>query len=309
MKVSLVTTVRNEAGSIDELAEAVRCQSRAPDEWVVVDGGSDDDAVARLERAGGCRVIVEAGNISHGRNVAIRHASGALIAVTDGGCKPEPAWLERLLDPIVRGEAQITAGRTRPRVGRPFDAVQWALLDQFVVGGLRAAALSARSLAFRRTVWEENPFPEWLDTGEDTWLFRAWRRRGLAIQVVEDAVVEWRLRPTLTSWVWQHFRYQRGGGRAILHSFRHAVRIAFYAGLGALVSGGAPAWAAALLAAYLIASGLRLPDVLSERSSAFTGRALALFPVALLAMDGAKIAGYASGLAERLAAGAGEGER
>lgn len=309
MKVSLVTTVRNEAGSIEELAEAVRRQSRPPDEWVVVDGGSDDDTAARLERAGGCRVIVEPGNISHGRNVAIRHASGAFIAVTDGGCKPEAAWLERLLDPIVRGEAPITAGRTRPRVGRPFDAVQWALLDQFVVVGLRAAALSARSLAFRRTVWEECPFPEWLDTGEDAWLFRAWRRRGLAIQAVEDAVVEWRLRPTLMAWMRQHLRYQRGDGRALLHSFRHAARIAFYAGLGTLVTAGAPASAAALLAAYLIASGLRLPDVLAERSSAFAGRALALFPVALLAMDGAKIAGYASGLAERLATGAEEGER
>jgi glycosyltransferase involved in cell wall biosynthesis len=294
--------VRNEASSIDELIDAVRDQSRPPDEWVVVDGGSKDDTVERLERAGTCRVIVGSGNIARGRNTAVHLASGDLIAVTDAGCRPERRWLEHLVRPLEQGLAPISAGRTRPRIQHPIDAAQWALLDQFAVAGLRVPALSARSLAFLRSVWQECPFPEWLDTGEDTWLFLAWQRRGLAIRTVEDAIVDWQPRPTLAAWWRQHFSYQRGEGRAFVHSRRQALRFGYYAALATLSGGGAPAWAGAAFVAYLAASGLRLPPMLGGKRASFIGGAVALLPVALVVMDVAKMTGYLAGLGKRLAA-------
>lgn len=303
MRVSLVTTVRNEAGSIDELIEAVRSQSRRPDEWVVVDAASGDDTAARLEGSGECRVIVEPGNRARGRNTAIRHASGDLIAVTDAGCRPDPAWLENLVRPVEKGAAPISAGRTRPRIRRPLDAAQWALLDQLAVAGLRNPAPSARSVAFLRAVWEACPFPEWLETGEDAWLFLAWRQRGFAIRDVEEAIVEWQLRPTLAAWGRQHFAYQRGDGLAGMHAGRHALRFAFYGALAVLAGAGATAWGGAAFVAYLAASGIRLPAAVAARRPGFVARALAVFPIALLIMDGAKIAGYVTGTGERLGAG------
>ena len=249
-------------------------------------------------------MLVEPGNIARGRNVAIRHAAGDIIAVTDGGCRPEPAWLGRLVAPIERG-AEVTAGRTRPRIRAPFDATQWALLDQFVVGRLRAPAASSRSVAFRRKLWETCPYPEWLETGEDAWLLLDWQRRGAALVVVEDAVVEWELRAGFPAFLRQHFRYMRGDGRALMHSRRHALRVGFYGGLLALAGvGGGAAAAGAAWAGYLALTGMRLPAALAGRPWRFAARAAGALPFALVAMDAAKIAGYGVGLAQRLRAGA-----
>jgi glycosyltransferase involved in cell wall biosynthesis len=307
MRISLVTTVRNEAASIDGLIESVGAQTRAPDEWIVVDGVSDDGTAERLARASACRVLVEPGNIAHGRNTAIRHTDGEIVAVTDGGCRPDRQWLARLAAPIERGDAAATAGRTRPRIRTPFDAAQWSLLDQFSARGLRKPAPSSRSLAFRRDLWEGCPYPEWLETGEDTWLFGAWRRRGVALVVIDDAVVEWQLRPSFGAFVRQHFRYMRGDGRASMHAHRHAMRVGFYGGLVGLAMLGtrtAPAACVAWLG-YLAATAVRLPEVLAGRRWTFAAGALAILPPALLAMDAAKVAGYAVGCADRLRARAG----
>ena len=45
-RVSLVVPVRNEEGSLAALVESIRRQTRAPDEVVLVDGGSTDRTVA-----------------------------------------------------------------------------------------------------------------------------------------------------------------------------------------------------------------------------------------------------------------------
>jgi len=301
MRVSLVTTVRNEASSIDELAECIRLQTRQPEDWIVVDGGSVDGTAERLARRGSCRVFVEPGNIAHGRNAAIRHTDTEIVAVTDAGCRPYPNWLSSIVAPIERGQAEATGGCTVPRIRTPFDAAQWALLDQFAVFGLRAPSLSSRSFAFRRELWEAQPYPEWLDFGEDRWLFDAWRRRGVSIQFVEEAVVEWEMRAGLGALWRQHFHYMRGDGRARMRSAPNALRWTFYGTLAALAATGegAAIAAATLWLAYMMVTGVRLPGALAGRSWDFSARAAVVFPLALATMDSAKLTGYVTGLAQQ----------
>ena len=82
VRVSVVMTVLNEAGAIQRLLASLARQSRRPDEVVIVDGGSRDDTVMRIERfaqsdALPIRVIQAPGrNISQGRNLAIQAAGG-----------------------------------------------------------------------------------------------------------------------------------------------------------------------------------------------------------------------------------------
>ncbi|MBV9358544.1 MAG: glycosyltransferase, partial [Chloroflexi bacterium] len=63
-RVALVVTVLNECDSIDRLLASIAAQTRPPDELIVVDGGSRDGTVARLE-SWQCRLplrlLVEAG--------------------------------------------------------------------------------------------------------------------------------------------------------------------------------------------------------------------------------------------------------
>jgi hypothetical protein len=160
---------------------------------------------------------------------------------------------------------------------------------------------SSRSVAFRRAAIESaGGYPEWLDIGEDMFLDHRWRELGLDMRFAPEAIVRWRLRPTLRdTWV-QYFRYARGDAIAGLHPDRHTVRFAAYGGamlafgsrgrLRRLATLGGAAWYAA--------------PALRRAWSAFEdpGRraaALAAVPGLIALTDVAKMAGYLAGTARR----------
>jgi glycosyltransferase involved in cell wall biosynthesis len=305
MKVSLVTTVKNEAATAPELIRSIREQSHQPDEWLVVDGGSTDGTAEIFAAEPACTVFTETGNIARGRNAGIERARGSVVAVIDGGCVAAPDWLERLIGALEGGAAEIVAGSTVPRIERPFDAAQWILLDQFGHPTLREPAVSSRSLAFSRRAWESCRYPEWLDHSEDAWLFQRWRRLDLRMARVPDAKVEWRLRPTIASWARQHSRYIQGQGRAGLYGPRHLTRVLFYAALIALVVGGVSHLGLLLAGAaswvtYAAATLVRFPGATAVRGFGFRTATLAWLPVMLLTMDAAKITGFIRGRIDRL---------
>jgi GT2 family glycosyltransferase len=300
-RISLITTVRNEQATITDLVASIAGQSRAPDEWVVVDGGSTDRTVEMLDGAPGCRVVIAPGNIAHGRNVAFAHATGDCVVTTDAGCRPMPDFVERITAPLRGGVADIAAGRTRPRIRTPLEAAQWTVMDQFVVEAAwwRRAALSARALAVRPEVWRDRPYPEALDLGEDAWVIEEWRRRGWRVAVVNDAEVEWYLPATWLAFTRQGFRYMRADGQARMWGRRHAMRAAFYASLVATAALH-PGLPAAMGALYLAATGVRLPLATRGRSLGFRLRTAAWLPALLLSSDLSKLAGYCAGRFERL---------
>jgi N-acetylglucosaminyl-diphospho-decaprenol L-rhamnosyltransferase len=299
-RISLITTVRNEQATIADLIASIGAQSRAPDEWVVVDGGSTDRTMEMLARVPGCRVVYDPGNIAHGRNVAIAQTTGACVVATDAGCRPRPDFVEKITAPLQRGVADLAAGRTRPRIRNPLEAAQWAVMDQFAVDWAwwRRPALSARALAFRPEVWRDRAYPEILDHGEDAWLIEEWRRRGWRLAVVPDAEVEWYLPATWRAFVGQGFRYMRADGQARMGKRRHAMRTAFYGLLGATTALG-PLVPTAIWGLYLAATSIRFPLATSGRSLAFRLRTAAWMPALLLSMDLAKLAGYWTGRLER----------
>ncbi len=52
MKVSLISTVKDASAHVEEFMGSVAAQTRAPDEVIVVDGGSTDGTPDLLRRAG-----------------------------------------------------------------------------------------------------------------------------------------------------------------------------------------------------------------------------------------------------------------
>ncbi len=304
MKVSLIATVLNDADHVEAFLDSVGAQTRAPDEVVVVDGGSTDGTAALLADAEGVTLIEESGaNISRGRNVAIAAASHDVIAVTDADCVLEPDWLDALLRPLEEG-ADVSMGFYLPVTDGFLSECLAAVNLPLEASEVDPATFmpSARSVAFRRDAIETvGGYPEWLDIGEDMWVNHRWRERGLDLRFAPEAVVRWRLRPTLRTTWWQYFRYARGDARGGLYPERHALRFAVYASLAAALA-SRRTWPKVLAGAGAVAYSREPVRRAARLTRNRRERALAtvVVPALMAWIDTAKMAGYAAGLAERL---------
>ncbi len=110
MKVTLISTVKDCADGVDAFLASLAAQTRAPDEVVIVDGGSTDGTAERFAADDTVTLIVEPGaNIARGRNVALAAATHDVIAVTDADCILEPTWLAEIVAPIEAG-ADVSMG-------------------------------------------------------------------------------------------------------------------------------------------------------------------------------------------------------
>lgn len=303
VKVSVVATAKDVGPAIHEFLASLGRQTRAPEEVVVVDGGSSDGVtVQALERAEGVTLLREPeANIARGRNVAIRAAAHDVIAVSDADCVLSPLWLERLLEPIEAG-ADVAAGFYRPLSTSFFETCAAAVSvrepDEISSGWMP----SSRSLAFRREAFEAaGGYPEWLDVGEDMYLNHRFVAKGIRMDLAPEAVVYWRIRPTLAATWRQYARYAEGDALAGMYPERHLLRFGTYSLTGAALWSRRP-WPLALLAAAggayaarpVRRAWRRLPDRPPERLVA-----VAAVPALMAFVDGAKMWGYLRGLARR----------
>lgn len=313
IEVSLIATLKDEAGSIRSFLDGLLGQSRLPEEIVIVDGGSTDGTIAEIERASASapvpiRLIEAPGaNISEGRNVAIAEASNEVIAVTDAGTRPEPDWLEKLVAPFEREpDTAVSSGFFLPGgTGWRQRTLAIAITPQRDEIDPDAFLPSSRSVAFRRTWWSRvGGYPEWLRHCEDLVFDLELRKAGASFVFVPDSIVVWDARPDLRSFGRQYFNYARGDGHANLWPKRHLLRYSAYAlGLFLLSRRGHTRLArGALFAGWLGYQAkffrrlLRIPPSASRSDQL---RAFAYLPVIVTTGDIAKMVGYAVGTWER----------
>jgi glycosyltransferase involved in cell wall biosynthesis len=314
-RAALVVTVLNERASIDRLLASIEAQTRAPDELIVVDGGSHDGTIARLEawqRRLPLRLLVEAGaSIAQGRNLGIAASSCPLIAVTDAGVRLEPRWLERLLDHLT-DDVDVVAGFFVADPQSVFETALGAttLPDLDDVQADRFLP-SSRSILFRRAAWQgAGGYPAWLDYCEDLVFDLSLKDRQARFVFAPDARVLFRPRHSPLAFMRQYFLYARGDGKANLWRMRHAIRYTTYATALLLV---ATSWRrrAGWLLAPLVLGALvytrtpyrRLARRLVGVSPVDAVSAVLLVPVLRLAGDIAKMLGYPVGVAWRLRRG------
>ena len=218
--VAVITTVLNEHDSIRELLDAFLAQTQVPEEIVVVDGGSTDGTIELLETYAQAHPIVklhvEPGvNIARGRNIAIHRSSCSVIAVTDGGCRPAPNWLEELVRPLLRDPNYgAVTGSQRIAGANRFEEFAGLLSTSVNAATEGERKFHGRNSAFRKAVWMQvGGYPEWLYTAEDTLFSLRAKALGCRIALAEGAVVSWRPRSDLRKLCKQYFLYGRGTGR------------------------------------------------------------------------------------------------
>jgi cellulose synthase/poly-beta-1,6-N-acetylglucosamine synthase-like glycosyltransferase len=235
-RVSLIATVLNEVELLDDWFDSIRRQTRQPDEIVIVDAGSSDGTIEKLEaiersQALPVRIFVVPGaNISKGRNRAIEEATHDVIAATDAGTLLDRDWLDRLVKPLCDSNIDISSGFYRPAGRNDFERVLASVIvprlseidpDTFLP--------SSRSVAFRRAAWRSvGGYPEWLLVVEDLVFDMDLREAGAKFVFVPDAIAAWYPRPTLKAFFKQYRNYARGDGHARILGHRHLARYSAY---------------------------------------------------------------------------------
>ena len=316
MRVSVVSTVLNEAESLPRLLDSLAAQTRAPDEVIICDGGSADGTLQLLEAENRVllRVVQQSGaNISQGRNVAIGIATGDVIAVTDAGVHLSPQWLEKLIAPFEDTAVQAVAGTFVPAPQTVFEIAMGAtvLPEVHELADTDRYPPSSRSVAFRKSAWKMVAgYPEWIDYCEDVIFDLRLRAQFGRFAFAPEAVAAFRPRPNLRAFWRQYYRYARGDGKANLWPGQHVARYAtFLVGPVLLIVG-------LVLCSWLVvfASPLPLLGVIGLRSwrpwrrlmrdwgdlsLAQKTQAALWVPVIRVVGDVAKMAGYPAGVVWR----------
>ncbi len=327
MKVSLICTVKNEAEALPRLLTSLAAQTRAPDEIIIVDGGSTDATLEILREYAHTmplQIISAPGaNISQGRNIAIRAAHGEIICATDAGVRLDPNWVAELVAPfqaqkppgvssantVHSSSVDVVSGFFVPDPHSVFETALAATTLPMLRDIVPEKFLpSSRSVAFRKAAWEYvGGYPEWLDYCEDLIFDFALRRAGFRFVFAPRARVYFRPRPNLRAFFRQYYHYARGDGKADLWLLRHLIRYTTYGialplTLALLFSGF---W---LLGIGILTVGFfgmfftpyrRLLPTLRDFSWRDRARALAWVPIIRITGDVAKMLGYPVGVVWR----------
>ena len=308
MRVSVIATVLNEAGSLSGLLDSLAAQTRLPDEVVICDGGSADGTLPLLEAEDRLplRVIRRPGvNISQGRNAAIEAATGEVIATTDAGVRLSPQWVERIVAPFGDPGTQAVAGFFVPAPQTVFEIAMGAtVLPQLQEINPVSFNPSSRSVAFRKSAWAAvGGYPEWLDYCEDLIFDFRLRDRYGPFVFAPEALAYFRPRCSLRAFFVQYYHYARGDGKANLWRRRHAIRYLTYlvaVPLIAVAGAVASPWWWSL---YLIgipgmfwAGWRRLARMWGELGPAQKLQAALWVPVIRVTGDVAKMIGYPVGV-------------
>lgn len=190
------------AGYLAETLDALRVQTLAPHEVLVVDSSRGDGIIRALEAPGASfgvpvrRVPLPSQEFSHPRalNLGVQEASGEIISILSGDATPaNERWLESLIGPLSDSRVAGTCSRQIPRQGVPQSRAEefriWWRYRRRSSFRRKDPLFSNASAAFRRDLALAIPFDETLMELEDyDWGLRV-RDQGYSIVYVGDSEV------------------------------------------------------------------------------------------------------------------------
>ena len=303
MTLSLICTVRNERPTVDGLIASVEEQTLRPDEMIIVDSGSTDGTAEHLHTLGQNRpwlkvLVSEGASIAKGRNIAIEAAQGEIVAMTDAGVRLHPDWLRQITLPLFNDPSvSVAGGWTEMAPETPFERLLADLHRRPDDVNRETFLPSARTLAVRKEVWKKvGGFPEWLTfAGEDTLFLENARSAGYPAKLVPEAIVYWRPRGSLKSYLVQQFRYGRGDGEAALYPTLFLKRFVLLSGIAGIIPGLLFGWPLVLVIGVAFAFFGFYYYVWSKHARGVPLRRLVPLYGLALAGETAQLAGYLRG--------------
>jgi glycosyltransferase involved in cell wall biosynthesis len=237
-KVSLVVPVRNEESGIEPFLQSLLEQDFAPDELILVDGGSSDRTTEKIEAfiARGDKIrLITAADAYPGaaRNLGIEAARNQWVALVDAGTMVESHWLGSLVrqaagDP----QAEVVLGTYEPILGNFFKeglALTYVAPAE-LIDGRWFRGPSTASMMLRKRVWAAlGKFPADLRACEDLLFFDRLKQSDSVVRRASDALVYWHIQGNFAA-VFRKFRaYSQHTLKAGLGNTWHLALVKMYA--------------------------------------------------------------------------------
>jgi glycosyltransferase involved in cell wall biosynthesis len=243
MKVSLISTVKNEVSNVDKLMNSIRSQSYPPNEIIIVDAGSNDGTLEKLfeweKNLNNLKVlIVPQCNRSQGRNIAIDTSNNDVIAVTDFGCSLNDDWLKEITFPIIEKGYDAVAGfyynGDKNNISMANSFFTHLELSEVTI---ELFLPSTRSIAFKKSVWQEiGGFNKQFIFGEDTLFSSTIRKNNYKLQFVPSALVEWNAERSIFKMIKKLYYYSKWDGIGKFDNFFYVkMCVLYFFGLVALM--------------------------------------------------------------------------
>ena len=125
--VSINVCVRDGVFWVDECLNALVNQTHRPLEIILVDDGSSDGTTMKVEEWGKHELVKSISTspegLSAARMSALDASKGTWVAITDIDVRPEPDWVEKMLEQLTTSEENVYAVTGRTRFGRADDVV------------------------------------------------------------------------------------------------------------------------------------------------------------------------------------------
>ncbi|HLP89469.1 MAG TPA: glycosyltransferase [Nostocaceae cyanobacterium] len=223
-KLSVVIPIYNGEADLPDLLHCLESQTypQKQVEYLLVDNNSSDRTLAILQTTATNSPLtihpISENNIQSSyaaRNTGIRAATGEIIAFTDADCRPQPQWLEALIQPFVNPEVLIVAGEIAALPGNTLleqhADKQETLSQKHTLANKYCPYGQTANLAIRRSVFHQvGLFRPYLTTGGDADI--CWRilKANLGkLEFAPSAIVKHQHRQTWKELASQWRRYGR----------------------------------------------------------------------------------------------------
>ncbi len=229
-KVSVIIPIYNGEKDLPELIECLRSQTYSPDkvEYLLVDNNSSDRSSSIIQAAAESKEITirplaenQIQSSYAARNAGIRAANSEILAFTDGDCRPQPQWLENLIQPFSDFNVGIVVGEILALPGKSllekYADKQDTLSQKHTLAHPFCPYGQTANLAIRKQAFVEvGLFRPYLTTGGDADIcWRILRETSYQFKFAEKAIIKHRHRSTWKDLQSQWRRY--GKSNKYLH--------------------------------------------------------------------------------------------
>ncbi len=218
MKISVISTVKNEGKTITKLLKSLSNQSVHPYEFLFINDSSKDDTRIKIlkykKKLKNLKILdVETSSISRNRNIGIKNSKGDWIISIDGGCYVGKDYIKNLISCFKKNpDKNLFGAITRIPYKNTFEHCYSLLIERKLTKNYLP---KGHALFFKKDIWKSvKGFNEKLKTAEDTdFVIRA-KNRGYQLVMCSKAVVFWKPRRNLKEISSQFYRYGMGDRNA-----------------------------------------------------------------------------------------------